>query len=388
MNLRRLSLMTAVPLASAAMLLGSGLAAAQAATAPAWQLVQKVNIGSDWPDYTYGSADSANDAWVSGYRHSSEATLVEHWNGKSWQQVEVPGGFKGNGPVAALSASDMWTFASKTSGSSASWYALRWNGSAWKSFELSTGTASSFTYEMTGAAAFSSTDAWAFGELPTSNNPLGEGQFGAPYAARWNGSTWTRVSMPGTVGLGLSALSPDDIWGFGPTAATAGLQNETMIGMHWNGTSWSTLAVPTYSLAGYPTQVDSMVADGADSVWAVENAGYTTSGGLQPGFILAHWNGSAWSVVTTDTSDVAGYAIADGHGGLWIPAEVYTTLKHTLLHYSGGTLATDALPAYTNYTVQFPEALTLIPGSDALWDPTTLQPATATGSWQGAIFRN
>jgi hypothetical protein len=356
--------------------------------APSWQLVQTFNTGTDWPDYSYPAAQSANDVWVTGQQHSSESPLVVHWNGTSWQQIATPSGFAQSGPVTALSATSMWTFSSIFKGNRTTWYALNWNGSSWKSYMLSTSTANSLGYNMTGAAAFSTTNVWAFGELPQTNNPLGGGQFGPPFAARWNGKAWVQVSMPGTVGLGLSALSPDDIWAFGPTKATAGRANETMIGMHWNGTSWSTLAVPLYTLSGHKTQLYSMLADGPDSVWAVENVGYRSSTGLLPGFVLAHWNGSAWQEVTTDTSDVASYAIADGHGGLWIPSEVYKTLKHTLLHYSGGTLATAALPVYDNYIVQFPSALALIPGSDALLDPATLQPRTSKGHWQGAIFES
>ena len=59
------------------------------------------------------AAVSASDVWAAGYTFngSSIQTLVEHWNGTSWQVVKSPN--VGTSPafsgVAAVSANDVWS---------------------------------------------------------------------------------------------------------------------------------------------------------------------------------------------------------------------------------------------------------------------------------------
>jgi hypothetical protein len=56
-------------------------------------------------------AISPHDAWAVGssYDNANEATLVEHWNGRSWTQVPLPGGPVSDlTGVAAVSPHDVW----------------------------------------------------------------------------------------------------------------------------------------------------------------------------------------------------------------------------------------------------------------------------------------
>jgi hypothetical protein len=105
--------------------------------------------------------------------------------------------------VGASSGRNAWIFAN-LAGSGAS--ALRWTG-RWRVFRFRAGPAFSST------AVFSRTNAWAFG-------PISAGNQSVPYDLRFNGSSWRRVSLPAGPGP-VSALSPDDMWAIGTTAASS-----------------------------------------------------------------------------------------------------------------------------------------------------------------------
>src|SRR5262249_20857964 len=144
--------------------------------------------------------------------------VIEHWNGSAWQSAAVPSRYVTNGTegendqvIGASSGSNMWTFPQLTRGRTTTQFALHWNGTSWKTFTLH-GAAN-----IGDTAVFSASDAWAFGAAPAKRTGLGDGP---PFAARFNGTAWHRVPMPGTPG-DVSALSASDIWAFGPTTKTA-----------------------------------------------------------------------------------------------------------------------------------------------------------------------
>jgi hypothetical protein len=377
--------------AVAALMLGPGLTAAQASTAPGWRLVKVYGASAGSPFLAGLSATRATDAWVSGATSAlfTQALFIGRWNGRSWTRLAAPQAFTVTPPqnvydgvIGSSTRTDMWTFPAIYSTAFSlifEQYALHWNGAAWQSFKLPGALG------ITGTAVFGPADAWAFGEAPTKL----PGGIGAPYAARFNGRAWRRVSMPGTATLGVSALSAHDIWAFGPTARTAGLLSQVMIGMHWNGRSWGTLAVPRYRESGKLAVVQSMIALGRTSVWAAESLPANRCG-CQPmplGIILAHWNGRSWREVVRDASDAyQGGLVADGRGGLWLQSfNAKSPTVTQLLHYSGGRLTRVQEPSVAGLsTFNFQTAL--IPGTTSLWAVARLAPARgATG--EGAIFK-
>jgi hypothetical protein len=381
----RLLLRTAGPLAAAALILGLGLTSAQASPAPGWRIVQVFPASAAGPTSLGGvAATGESDAWLAG--NTASGLFVEHWNGGSWTQVAAPAGFTDTasrtvnaGPVAAASASDVWTFPTVSTSSVTTFYALHRADGTWQQFRL-TGLTGMFS-----GAVFSSSNAWAFGQAPTRNQGLG---FGAPYAARYNGRAWTRVSMPGTP-LNVSPLSASDIWGFGPTAKTAGLTDQVMIAMHWNGKSWSTLAIPKYKISGEQVVVGSMVALSANDLWVAEFPPANPCGceGMPLGIVLANWNGHRWREVVSDTSDAyqAGLA-ADGDGGVWLVGfNADSPGVQEFLHYNDGTLTRTPEPTASGYTTG-PAAAVLIPGTTSLWAAAELNP-TAGGNPAAGLLK-
>jgi hypothetical protein len=374
------------PLATAAVLAGTGLTAtsAQAATTPGWSIAEVYGSAAGYPDLQAVAASGQSDAWVSG---SSFGDLVIYqWNGTTWTASgSIPSEFESpqtvgdvnDSVIGASSANNMWTFPDISTSTGITYDALQWDNGTWNTFTLNG------TEGILGTAVFGPADAWAFGQAPTTNQGLG---YGAPYAIRYNGHAWRHVSMPGTAALGVSPLAPDDIWAFGPTAATAGLTNQDMVAMHWNGRSWSTLQIPLYQIGGDQAIVQRGVALGRDDVWVSEGLPVNLGSGQieGPGIVLAHWNGHTWKEVINDTAySWQGGPTSDGHGGLWLQGVPAEAGADVFLHYHAGTLTAVAEPALTGYTTGV-SGMALVPGTRSIWATAGVTPTG--GATEGAIL--
>lgn len=114
---------------------------------------------------------------------------------------------------------------------------------------------------LTDVAATSATNAWAIGDLSNSKTELD-----TPIVAHWNGTKWSRVTIPHVHSAMLdavAAVSPSDAWivGFDEDPVTPG-NYETALVLHWNGHTWTRVLKPLF--AG---DVPGDVAATAKSVW-------------------------------------------------------------------------------------------------------------------------
>lgn len=91
----------------------------------------------------------------------------------------------------------------------------------------------------------------------------------------------------------VAVVSADDIWAVGLHHGSYGTPPEQTLVEHWDGSAWSVVSSPN---PGMTTSILYGVAVGsAGDVWAV---GYYANGGSAVRLTLTeHWNGSAWSVV-------------------------------------------------------------------------------------------
>src|SRR5579864_2296087 len=94
MAFRHLLRVTA-PVAVAALMLGPGLTAAQASTAPGWRLVKVYGASAGSPFLAGLSATRATDAWVSGETSAllTQALFIGRWNGRNWTRLAAPRAF-------------------------------------------------------------------------------------------------------------------------------------------------------------------------------------------------------------------------------------------------------------------------------------------------------
>jgi hypothetical protein len=327
------------------------------------------------------SASGPDDAWSTWNACTScssppvNVSYVEHWDGSAWAQVPVPGSLAKYAAnplaVSSSSASNAWLFdPGKT---------LRWNGTAWALHSQPAWVVHSNLggeYDVT-AQVFSPTSAWVFS--------LGVDSFTSPdhYAATWNGHAWSKVIMPGVPDW-VSVVSADDIWALGPTPATALKNKPTDVLMHWDGTSWSSTALPKVTIPKGTTEgPGGLAADSATQAWV---PWYITKGtaGAKPAYLL-ELNGTTWSKVSIKYPTISFNAIAqDGHGGLWMaadgPAPDFTSYFY---HLNGTSWTKEAVPAAAGMGLLEISGLTWVPGTQSMWAPADM---TEGNNIYGAIL--
>ena len=218
----------------------------------------------------------------------------------AWNVVSGPnsGGEVDNGlsSLAVLAPNDVWAVGnSGTFRGTRSTIAEHWNGSSWSVTPTPNGP--NQVNWLLNADAAASSDVWAVG-LSATNPP--EQSFRQTLVERWNGSAWSVVPSPnptpplsgGPVSnelYGVAAVSSNDVWAVG-TSVDFGA-GQTLI-EHWNGTAWSVVSSPSPGEFGWLRGVSAVAAN---DVWAV---GTHSVNGSQLTLVL-HWNGSAWSVVSS-----------------------------------------------------------------------------------------
>jgi hypothetical protein len=337
-------------------------------------------------EFAATAADDTWSAWQScgSCQATGQATppRVEHWNGAGWSQLTVPRSVAADAAAAvtlgASSASNAWLVAPGK--------IVHWNGTSWQAEAIPAwATQGSAGVYKLAAAVFGPSSAWLFS--------LGRNASPTPYyAARDTGGHWVKVPLPGSPDE-VSALSPDDIWVLGATAATAATNNPRTILMHWDGTRWSTVTAPAATAPGdVVVNNQDLVATGPHDAWLVRQTQHSNADG-QPvitGAGLLHWDGSGWSqtAIPVPAQTGVGAMAQDGAGGLWLataaPAPAYT---QTFYHYAGGHWSRAAVPG-TQTTVHGSTRVTLtglawIPGTRKLWafgDMLTGDAAGATPS--------
>ncbi len=247
---------------------------------------------------------SPDDGWAVGSYCASSCTtspveqgLILHWNGELWSKVASPNPSAASdylSAVAADSTSDAWAVGTTdNSNGQADTLALQWNGKSW--LQVVSPSPGKYGSVLDGVAAVSGTDAWAVGYDLTSTSQ-------DTLVLRWNGRTWSKVTSPSPGAsvnylYAVSAASADDAWAAGIYLNKAG-DNQTML-MHWNGTAWSKVSSPDPGKSG--SVISAVTAVSATDAWAVGNY-CTTSGcvGDPPDkTLILHWNGKLWSKVAS-----------------------------------------------------------------------------------------
>jgi hypothetical protein len=192
-------------------------------------------------------APAAGSAWAVGDTEAATGlypptkTLIERWNGKAWARVASPspgvgqgGPIDGLSAVVVLSGHESWAFGFSDCGCGppSSTLLERWQGKTWQQvpFEAPGGSAS-----IEGATATSAHAAWAVGVSGDGDGPK------ATLTLYWNGTTWRRVPSPSpgykSVLKGVSGTSPRNVWAVGEAGNNYGTIQTTVI-LHWNGTTW------------------------------------------------------------------------------------------------------------------------------------------------------
>ena len=273
------------------------------------QVIERWN-GTEWnvfPGPQFASGDqpsingmagiSATDIWTAGSMLTSDGgleSLFEHWDGTAWTAVTGPlHGFPE--AISADAANDIWVVGYNPGGLAFSTAAYHYNGTSWS--PVTTPNVGSGSNSLNGVLALAPNNVWAVGYSTASTKPP-PNQYEVPtktLIVHYDGTGWSVVPSP-NVGpntqyqsnrlLGLTAVSPTDIWAFGSYFAASGSNNQMTLVMHWDGTSWTLAASPNPQANSILNDILwGGVATAPGSVWIVgsEDVFYTlvlhTTGG-------------------------------------------------------------------------------------------------------------
>jgi len=170
---------------------------------------------------------------------------------------------------------------------------------------------------------------------------------------------WTVVSVPqtgkATVLNGAFARTPADMWMVGQQFGPSGVPAPPPVAYHWNGSAWSLVSTASMTAVA---NLRAVSASSATDAWAV---GFKK--GADSSFALSeHWNGSAWSIVSFPSSSAK-------HFSLRAVADLSSTNAYAVgsdagvaYHWNGAAWSTLTLP-------------------DAGFAPSSIAAVSATDIW-------
>lgn len=159
--------------------------------------------GSSWsivssPSNANGStlsgvtAISSSDVWAVGSTYPG-TTLTEHWNGSQWSAVSSPS--VGNGStlssVTAVSSSDVWAVGTSNIVPHQVTHTLieQWNGTSWN--VVTSPNVGAYSNTLDGVAAVSANTIWAVGNYDKTGH-----EHWQALIEQWNGTSWNAVASP------------------------------------------------------------------------------------------------------------------------------------------------------------------------------------------------
>jgi hypothetical protein len=369
-RLLKRSVAAAVALSAAGVLAVSG--AAQAAGTPGWRYAplypQSDGIWSV-------SASGAANAWAVGQSSNTSCDMclfTAHWNGTKWQTIAPPNALlgqvnriTGNAAVAATSGQRAWVFAwgeyAELGTSQLS--AIEWTGTSWSAVH-------NFPSPVPGeptlgtATASGPADVWCFGNTGSSGQ--------TPWTVHYNGKSWSSVALP----VSVAHASGNPAAGDWITGTLSAKPNRAAV-MHWSKGAWRNVPLPAITVPKgahlAPSFIDAVTPA---NVWTSFVISPNTGTGPSTTLVL-HWNGSAWSKVPVPRG-VSVYGLAgDGHGGAWVAS--YKVNKPgvylaglVMYHYSGGAWTHVTVPVKPGFVTNLTSDMQLIPGTRSVLAGATL----------------
>lgn len=343
--------------------------AAPAAAGATFTVVPSPNAPVGESTLTGAWASSTTDAWAVGSsccrpNNFGRATLTEHWNGSAWSVVpSLDTRFNDEllNAVIDVSPSNAWAVGeTKQSGyKSGAPLILHWNGSAWQTAVLPSGT----TGRLLAVAFSSATDLWA----------VGDDHHGHSLVLHSTGGAWARVPVPdfGSPNLlrGVRAFSPTNVWVGG------GVGTADTLTLHWNGAGWTRIGSPNPD--PFSNVLHAVGGFNPGDFWAVgQQARSKTSTGVPPGTrtLAMHWSGGHWTTVATpnvgdeDTlRSVIGNANGSGVTAVGYFQNTTTGSLRTLAErWNGSTWSVRATPNVGSAD-NLLRAVSPIPGSGDVW---------------------
>ena len=138
-------------------------------------------------------------------------------------------------------------------------------------------------------SALSPTDVWAVGN-PWVYSPDEQG-----IVEHWDGDSWSRIALPAMKTSTLSsvqAITPTDVWALGET----GPAHDRQLILHWTGAAWTRVSSPNARGREF---LEVLSSDSPTDVWAAGEVAYL--GPDRSRLLVERWDGESWSIVPTPT---------------------------------------------------------------------------------------
>src|SRR5258706_13559452 len=247
------------------------------------------------------SAITANDVWaVGGELTYPFQTLIEHWDGSSWSVVPSPSPGTGDNylsGVAAVTSTDVWAvghYANQFSNNQT--LMEHWDGTRWS--VVQSPSHASVNNDLTAVAAVSSNDIWAAGYTTDGTKQT--------LIEHWDGTQWSLIPSPNPGQLlsylyGLTTISSSDVWAVGSFFSSSGTNRGQTLIEHWNGTTWSVVSSP--SPGGDNNVLQAVTSLSATHIWAVRRLVKTRESPIQT--LIEHWDGATWSIVPSPNPEIS-----------------------------------------------------------------------------------
>jgi hypothetical protein len=249
-----------------------------------------------------------SSAWAFGFQQNlATATnrgYAVHWTGKGWANSTLFAAGTDLQTAVAPAKNDVWAFGGS--------YALRYNGKKWS-------TAPSPGILGWSASALSASDIWLLGLPPGTV----KGNFRIAIR-HWNGKKWTAVKLPAipmptddsAYPEQITAISDRNVWVAGTVSNPgSGLVGPDALLLHFNGSAWTRVTVP------YPVGDPLTIAsDGTGGIW-LSGLLYGGTEPQEPYFF--HDAGGQWTSVAvpaapgTTVGDFSGMAAIPGTTSVW-----------------------------------------------------------------------
>jgi hypothetical protein len=349
----------------------TGARNAQAANHDAWQIIPSTNVAGMF-NQLYGiAAISNNNVWAVGASTgSSDQSLIEHWNGSSWQSVSTSDS-RLNPKLQAVAAipgtHEVWAVGTQSSTKNGSQTLTeRWNGSSWQVipsplFDVTYGPSGGIDI-LNSVVAISKNNAWATGMSYNNQEKTQE-----ELIEHWNGKQWSifpHATVPGAFYSWLNsvtACSAHDIWAVGQSVGTAG---ENTLVEHWNGHAWQ--IIPAQNPGAVANALYGVTCiPGTHQLWAVGN--YLQSSEENYQTLTERWNGTSWQIVPSPNIGTFGSNLmsvtALSANDAWAAGKGND--QGLIEHWNGTSwnVVSQPVPATINELA----AITHVPGTDRLW---------------------
>ena len=272
-----------------------------AAASPAWSLVASPNPpGPPAAEPFDVACTSATACFTVGRSQGAQRRLfAERWDGTARRAVPIqtPTGFTGTGQSGlsdlSCSGSSNCFAVGFTGDAPKSPLMERWNGTSW-SIVTAPKPAGATDAWLTGVSCRTAVFCMATGNHVPATTTV-------PFAARWDGTSWSVVTMPSpaggdTVHVGrLSCTSSANCFAVGQSSGNTLIER-------WNGTSWSIVPSPTPQ--GTPAELEDISCPTSASCFAVGEHDISIGSGA----FAVRWNGASWSLQTTPVPSGTYYA--------------------------------------------------------------------------------